>query len=383
MIRHRSSGLASLCDTAMTTPALLAASIGVVARHATLDEYTEFVRRMEHAPSPQEEERYRSTLADVADPTAFATTLKMCADGRIRTQDAPYLLDAGDAESILRVRRVAVRDGQLGRRRRQVPEQQHRSHARRHRDARRARAGDVHRDVPRRAPHQAGATASTPASRAHAGASRASHARTGAPRGNARFAETIHADTDEVDRQRMRFRADVFAIEDTTVQLTWRGAPAGPVAITVSDGQSTRTTRGRRRRGTGRDDRRRARGRHGVPHRGSAERRETRPPSPHPHAPHVARRRAHPAVDHQRHPYRRALFRAVAARGRRARTVGTTHVALRDRRPSTNGRGGARNTSCSKAISSTTARVPNGHTRHVARRRARNHGRSCSAITRR
>jgi puromycin-sensitive aminopeptidase len=72
--------------------ALLAASIGVVARHATLDEYTDFVRRMEKATSPQEEERYRSALADVADPIAFATTLKMCADGRIRTQDAPYLL---------------------------------------------------------------------------------------------------------------------------------------------------------------------------------------------------------------------------------------------------------------------------------------------------
>ena len=38
----------------------------------------------------------------------------------------------------------------------------------------------------------------------------------------------------------MRFSAEVFAVEDTSVQLTWRGAPAGPVAITVSDGRSTR-----------------------------------------------------------------------------------------------------------------------------------------------
>ncbi|MEO5840017.1 MAG: M1 family aminopeptidase [Acidimicrobiales bacterium] len=72
--------------------ALLTASIGVVARHATLDDYTEFVRRLQHATSPQEEERFRSALADVADPVAFATTLAMCADGRIRIQDAPYLL---------------------------------------------------------------------------------------------------------------------------------------------------------------------------------------------------------------------------------------------------------------------------------------------------
>jgi len=38
----------------------------------------------------------------------------------------------------------------------------------------------------------------------------------------------------------MRFRAEVFAVEDTTMQLTWRGAPAGPVTVTVSDDRSTR-----------------------------------------------------------------------------------------------------------------------------------------------
>ncbi|MEO8692822.1 MAG: M1 family metallopeptidase [Acidimicrobiales bacterium] len=73
-------------------PALLAASIGVVAIHATSDEYGELIRRMQHATSPQDEERFRSALADVADPKLFANTLAMCADGRIRTQDGPYLL---------------------------------------------------------------------------------------------------------------------------------------------------------------------------------------------------------------------------------------------------------------------------------------------------
>jgi aminopeptidase N len=73
-------------------PALLAASIGVVAIHATGDEYGELMRRMQHATSPQDEERFRSALADVADPKLFANTLAMCADGRIRTQDGPYLL---------------------------------------------------------------------------------------------------------------------------------------------------------------------------------------------------------------------------------------------------------------------------------------------------
>ena len=73
-------------------PALVAASIGVVARHATPADYDEFVSRLQHATSPQDEERYRGALADVADPTLFAHTLEMCGDDRIRTQDAPYLL---------------------------------------------------------------------------------------------------------------------------------------------------------------------------------------------------------------------------------------------------------------------------------------------------
>ena len=73
-------------------PALVAASIGVVARHATPAEYDEFVLRLQNATSPQDEERYRGALAEVADPTLFATTLEMCGDDRIRTQDAPYLL---------------------------------------------------------------------------------------------------------------------------------------------------------------------------------------------------------------------------------------------------------------------------------------------------
>jgi puromycin-sensitive aminopeptidase len=78
--------------TGVADPALVAASIGVVGLHATADEYADFLERMQRAGSPQEEERFRSALADVADPSCFASTLAMCADGRIRTQDAPYLL---------------------------------------------------------------------------------------------------------------------------------------------------------------------------------------------------------------------------------------------------------------------------------------------------
>jgi hypothetical protein len=39
----------------------------------------------------------------------------------------------------------------------------------------------------------------------------------------------------------MRFSAEVFATEDTALQLTWRGAPTGPVTITVRDDRSVRS----------------------------------------------------------------------------------------------------------------------------------------------
>ena len=84
--------LTALVRDGCDDPALLTASIGVAAIQATPDEYAEFVHRMQHATSPQEEERFRSALADVADPALFANTLAMCGDGRIRIQDAPYLL---------------------------------------------------------------------------------------------------------------------------------------------------------------------------------------------------------------------------------------------------------------------------------------------------
>ena len=38
----------------------------------------------------------------------------------------------------------------------------------------------------------------------------------------------------------MGFSAEVFATEDSSIQLTWRDAPAGPVTLTVDDGRATR-----------------------------------------------------------------------------------------------------------------------------------------------
>jgi predicted phosphodiesterase len=38
----------------------------------------------------------------------------------------------------------------------------------------------------------------------------------------------------------MGFHAEVFAVEDAALQVTWRGAPPGPVTVTIDDGRATR-----------------------------------------------------------------------------------------------------------------------------------------------
>ena len=171
----------------------------------------------------------------------------------------------------------------------------------------------------------------------------------------------------------MRFRADVFAIEDTTVQLTWRGAPAGPGGNHgAATDRSTRTLEAVGEAGPGAIDRRRARGRHGVPLHGRAEgRRTAAAPRSDPHAPHVARRRAHPAVDHQRHPYRRARVRRCSlASVEDPEPVGAAPAAVRvgrHRRMDAMGLA-ARRVQRRSRRSRHASRM--GDTRHVARKRA-------------
>src|SRR5262249_29139435 len=92
----RLAGRRSLIEPARTIardghddPALVAAALTVSATHGTVDDHRDFTARLQRATSPQEEERLRGALTEFTDADAFETTLAMCADGRLRTQDAP------------------------------------------------------------------------------------------------------------------------------------------------------------------------------------------------------------------------------------------------------------------------------------------------------
>jgi len=81
-------------DTAGTAvdPGLLAAAVRVIASTGSPDDFAEFERRFESAPTPQEELRFLSALADFEDPELMRRLLAMSITDRVRTQNAPYLL---------------------------------------------------------------------------------------------------------------------------------------------------------------------------------------------------------------------------------------------------------------------------------------------------
>jgi puromycin-sensitive aminopeptidase len=82
----------ALADTATGDPALVTAAIDVTAAHGTAEDHARFVDRMQHAASPQEEERYRYALADFPGEPEMRRTLESTLDGTIRTQDAPFIV---------------------------------------------------------------------------------------------------------------------------------------------------------------------------------------------------------------------------------------------------------------------------------------------------
>ena len=180
----------------------------------------------------------------------------------------------------------------------------------------------------------------------------------------------------------MRFSAEVFAVEDTSMQVTWRGAPAGPVTITVSDDHSTRRLESIGESGPGAmivdeldaDTEYRIT----IAPKG-AERGQPRQARTLPTLPGVELTRLSTISDiHIGESGFGEFPRIVEDPGRRSRT---RFVA--PRRRSTSGRDGARNTSCSKAISWTTAREPNGTPSSRCWQPCPKCGHSCSAITRR
>lgn len=79
-------------DTLDPDPALVAASVNIVAATGTAEEFEDFILRMKHASTPQEELRYLGALADFPDPDLMARLLPMTLTDEIRTQNAPLLL---------------------------------------------------------------------------------------------------------------------------------------------------------------------------------------------------------------------------------------------------------------------------------------------------
>ena len=73
-------------------PALVAASVNIVAATGTSEEFDDFITRMKTAPTPQEELRYLGALADFPDPDLIARLVRMTLTDDVRSQNAPLLL---------------------------------------------------------------------------------------------------------------------------------------------------------------------------------------------------------------------------------------------------------------------------------------------------
>ena len=81
-----------LNDSGSVEPNIAAAVTGVVASRGGASEYDVFVDKNQNPATPQEERRYQSALAAFPGEAEMRKTLEMTLDGRVRTQDAPYLL---------------------------------------------------------------------------------------------------------------------------------------------------------------------------------------------------------------------------------------------------------------------------------------------------
>ena len=69
-----------------------AAAVRIVAANGTDDDFAEFERRYESAPTPQEQRRYMFALPAFPGPDAAQRVLGMVDDERIRSQDAAFVL---------------------------------------------------------------------------------------------------------------------------------------------------------------------------------------------------------------------------------------------------------------------------------------------------
>ncbi len=88
----RTRARALLGDGGTADPALIAASVNIVAAHGTASDFDDFVARMAGAATPQEEQRYLGALADFSDPDLMRRLLAMSITDQVRTQNAALLL---------------------------------------------------------------------------------------------------------------------------------------------------------------------------------------------------------------------------------------------------------------------------------------------------
>jgi len=79
-------------DALEPDPALVAASVNIVAATGTSGEFDDFITRMKAASTPQEELRYLGALADFPDPDLIARLVRMSLTDDVRSQNAPLLL---------------------------------------------------------------------------------------------------------------------------------------------------------------------------------------------------------------------------------------------------------------------------------------------------
>lgn len=71
-------------------PNILSALTGILAITGDAAQYKQFIEDFKNGTTPQEEERYRSALTKFKQKDLLAETLKMCLNGDIRAQDAPF-----------------------------------------------------------------------------------------------------------------------------------------------------------------------------------------------------------------------------------------------------------------------------------------------------
>jgi puromycin-sensitive aminopeptidase len=89
---RRAREIIETVDRIVVEPNLLAAAVNVVAASGSATDFDVFVARFKDAPTPQEELRYLSALADFDDDGLIARLMRMTVTDEVRTQNAPYLI---------------------------------------------------------------------------------------------------------------------------------------------------------------------------------------------------------------------------------------------------------------------------------------------------